>query len=233
MYIVLTVMSAIACFATVGYTPAQDTGAASTSGRDTGSTTDRGSATDRSSPLNLEEISTLDQIRQLGELEERLLAASDVEVLNNDRFAPKNVGEVLSLSVKVASSPDPRQQVLKKINELRSKLTLPEEDRQEVAKQLKTALIEYFIADMQHRVRELDEIKAKVAEMEAKLDKRLRSQQEAVDLQLSIFLREADGLGFFSDDAGDISSEGPKKTSKPANNLFWFRGSEDSAPSAQ
>jgi hypothetical protein len=217
----------MACFATFGYTPAQDTGAASTSAVDTGSVIDSGPATVRSRPLNLEEISTLDQIRQLGELN-RII--SDVEVVQTDLYAPK--AEVLSLNVKVASPADPRQQVLKKINELRSKLTSPEEDRQEAAKQLRTALTEYFIADMQHRVRELDEIKAKVVEMEAKLDKRLRSQQEAVDLQLSIFLREADGLGFFSDDAGDISSKGPKKTSKTANNLFWFRGSEDSAPSA-
>ena len=50
---------------------------------------------------------------------------------------------------------------------------------------------------MRDRVRELDAIKAKVAETEAKLQRRLDSQQESIDLQLKLFLQEADGIGFF------------------------------------
>ena len=53
------------------------------------------------------------------------------------------------------------------------------------------------VDESRHRVRELDEIKAKVAETEALLQKRLDTQQESVELQLKIMLREADGFGFF------------------------------------
>lgn len=50
---------------------------------------------------------------------------------------------------------------------------------------------------MQLRVKELDDIKARVEQMEAKLQQRLDTREEAVDLQLKLFLRDAEGLGFF------------------------------------
>lgn len=95
-----------------------------------------------------------------------------------------------------ASPPDARQIAMIKINELRGKLTSPDEDRAEVEKQLRSALSEYFIADLQHRVKELDAVKARVQEMEARLQKRLDLKQEAVDLQLKRMQHEADGLEF-------------------------------------
>jgi hypothetical protein len=53
---------------------------------------------------------------------------------------------------------------------------------------------------MQYRVRELDDIKAKVSETEANLQKRLDSKDEAIDLQVNVMLQEADGFGFFPGD---------------------------------
>lgn len=95
-----------------------------------------------------------------------------------------------------ASPLDARQIAMKKINEFRSKLASPGEDRAKVEEQLRSALSEYFIADLQHRVSELDAVKARVQEMEARLQKRLDLKQEAVDLQLKRMEHEADGLEF-------------------------------------
>lgn len=92
----------------------------------------------------------------------------------------------------------PREQAMNKINGLRKKLkAASKEDQPKFAEQLRAALAEYFLIDMQLRVKELDEIKARVERMEAKLQKRLDSREEAVDLQLKLFLRDAEGLGFF------------------------------------
>ena len=123
-----------------------------------------------------ESIKTLDQVRQLGSAMFEKLGV-ELTILNS---TPRN----------------PRQMAMKKVTELRAKLKSGE-DRAAVESQLRQALSEYFLADMRHRVRELDEIKAKLAETEAKLQRRLDSQQESIDLQLKLFLHEADGLGLF------------------------------------
>lgn len=94
------------------------------------------------------------------------------------------------------SPPDARHIAMKKINTLRSKLASSAENRPKVEEQLRSALSEYFIADLQHRVSELDAVKARVQEMEARLQKRLDLKQEAVDLQLKRMQHEADGLEF-------------------------------------
>lgn len=83
----------------------------------------------------------------------------------------------LEMGMGFASPPDARQIAMIKINELRGKLTSPDEDRAEVEQQLRSALSEYFIADLQHRVKELDAVKARVQEMEARLQKRLDLKQ--------------------------------------------------------
>lgn len=93
---------------------------------------------------------------------------------------------------------DLRQLALARINELRATLkSASDKDRLKLSEQLRTALGSYFQIDMELRVKELDEIKARVEEMDANLQKRLGSREEAVDLQLKRFLREAAGLGFF------------------------------------
>ena len=77
------------------------------------------------------------------------------------------------------------------------KLSEPGVKRADAEQSLQVALTEYFFLDMLQSVKELDEIKAKVGETEAKLQKRLESQKEAIDLQMQIMIHEADGLGFF------------------------------------
>jgi hypothetical protein len=131
------------------------------------------------------EIKTLDRVRRLG---------------TDDHFdlVVWNMGTAI-----VDRSPDPRETALKRIEEAKARLKA-NEDRSKVEPLLRPALAEYFIADMQHRVRELDQIKASIAESEAKLQKRLDSQQESVDLQLKLMLREVEGDGFFR--KGDAAS---------------------------
>lgn len=93
-----------------------------------------------------------------------------------------------------------RQQSRMKIDQIRKKLRDPKTDRSSHEERLKSALQDYFVVDMRCRVMELDEIKAKLAQTEAKLLKRLEAKDDAIDLQLQIMIREADGLGFFPKD---------------------------------
>lgn len=154
-------------------------------------------------PIVPSEIKTLEQVRNLGawgtnatigffDLDASQKPTSGV-LLRDSSYSTE--GDALSLTYRM-SPPDPRQVALQKIEEAKAKLAA-DEDRSVVEPLLKSALADYFIADMRHRVRELDDIKAKIAESEAKLQKRLDSQEESVDLQLKIMLREADGHGFF------------------------------------
>ena len=173
-------------------------------------------------PIVSSEIKTLEQVRNLGawgtdatigfiDLDARHKPTSGT-LLRDPSYS--TVGDALSLTYRV-SPPDPRQVALKKIEEAKAKLAA-DEDRSVVEPLLKAALAEYFIADLRHRVRELDDIKAKIAESEAKLQKRLDSQEESVDLQLKIMLREADGHGFFRrEDVQSGSSLNPTSRLEP------------------
>ena len=93
-----------------------------------------------------------------------------------------------------------RQEARREIETIRNKLADPKNDRPKLEERLKDALKDYFVLDMRYRVMELDEIKEKLADTEAKLLKRLEAKDEAVDLQLQVMLREAEGLGFFPKD---------------------------------
>ncbi len=161
------------------------------------------------------EIKTLEQVRNLGawgtdatigfiDLDASQKPTSGILLRDSSHSTVySTVGDAIGLTYRM-SPPDPRQVAVKKIEAAKAKLAA-DEDRSVVEPLLKAALAEYFIADMRHRVRELDDIKAKIAESEAKLQKRLDSQEESVDLQLKIMLREADGHGFFRRE--DVQSE--------------------------
>ncbi|MEQ1827418.1 MAG: hypothetical protein ABL921_15780 [Pirellula sp.] len=154
-------------------------------------------------PIVPSEIKTLDHVRNLGAWgTDATIGFLDLDasqkptsgtLLRDPSYS--TVGDELTLTYRT-SPPDPRKVALKKIEEAKAKLASGE-DSSVIQQQLREALAQYFIADMRHRVRELDDIKAKIAESEAKLQKRLESQQESVDLQLKIMLREANGQGFF------------------------------------
>jgi len=119
----------------------------------------------------------------------------------------ERVSELEKLDAKAATTRAPgrrgvdplRWHLIARIERIQESVKESQGDRSEDVGELKSALTNYFVMDMLERVRELDEIKAKVAETEAKLQRRLDSQEEAVDLQLKIMLREADGFGFFPD----------------------------------
>lgn len=150
----------------------------------------------RTSPI---EVKTLDQVRELSEnqgtrVEFAPIIRDEVSVFTAFT-APRDTPVVIK---GVATLRDPRKAAMARIHEVKEKLSSAEGASEEVQAELKSALAAYFVADMQHRVRELDEIKAKIDETEAKLQRRLDSQQEVVELQLKLTLAEANGLGFFS-----------------------------------
>ncbi|MEM8680532.1 MAG: hypothetical protein AAGF97_14390, partial [Planctomycetota bacterium] len=96
-----------------------------------------------------------------------------------------------------ASSTKPkRQEALNLVRQVRTALA-EEGDRAQMEKTLREALDAFFLADMQHRVEELDKIKRKVRETEATLQKRLKAKDESIELQVQLLFQEADGISVF------------------------------------
>lgn len=158
---------------------------------------------------------TLDQVRELNEKQKSSLVVRGESLPRGakvgNRFLFADASNVPVVVQGVAAVPDPRKAALARIREIQKELFASDGEEEEVEAELKSALAAYFVVDMQHRVRELDEIKAQVAETEAKLQRRLDSQQEVVDLQLKLTLAEANGLGFFNEEGpvSRMSSSGP------------------------
>ena len=82
------------------------------------------------------------------------------------------------------------------VQKVRARLKSPKFKRAEVEQQLRAALQQYFNADMEERITQFDKVKARVVDMEAKLQFRLESEGEIIDLQLKQMLHHADGLDF-------------------------------------
>jgi hypothetical protein len=107
-------------------------------------------------------------------------------------------GEMGGMDMGMGSGgPQSEKQLLAQlIQKLRQRLNSKKQDRQTVEKQLRSALQQYFDTDMEERVREFDKVKARLEEMEAKLQRRLSSDREIIELQLKQMLHKADGLDF-------------------------------------
>lgn len=105
----------------------------------------------------------------------------------------------------------PRDAALQKVQEIQAMLAAGG-DREKGEKQLREALQDYFVADMQYRVRELDDIKAKIKETEANLQKRLDAKEESIDLQVKLMLQEADGLSVFGQPSRTAAHERSRTT---------------------
>lgn len=146
-------------------------------------------------PLNdertFEKTSTLDDVRAIP-----VPAASNGDMSDGMGWGSRMGGEGMGMGMGDPLPPDARQLAMRQVNELRSQLASPKADRADVENKLRAALSEYFMADLQHRVRELDAVKAKVQQMETRLQKRLDLKNEAIDLQLKRMQHEADGLEF-------------------------------------
>ncbi|MEQ1826670.1 MAG: DUF1559 domain-containing protein [Pirellula sp.] len=104
--------------------------------------------------------------------------------------------------------PSEKQLLLSMIDNLRGKLNSKKNQREDIEKLLRAALSEYFIADMQSRVQEFDKVKARVVEMESKLQRRLDRKQDVIELQLKQMLHKADGLEFFVPTSGELGMMG-------------------------
>ena len=145
------------------------------------------------SPKTLDDVRKLEQSKPVAQIAEQYSTAGtayrlEVGFLRDDPFAAEGV-------------PDP----LPTLDEARERLNrlvemLKSENADDQAKGRARAddiLTTYFLADMKARISELDEIKARVAAMETRLEKRLQAKAEIIELQKKVLLSEADGLGFF------------------------------------
>ncbi len=94
-----------------------------------------------------------------------------------------------------------KELLLSYIQHLRAQLGNSKQNRSESETALRAALSEYFILDMEDRIVELDKIKSRVQQMEAKLKTRLDRRLELVDLQVKQMLHKADGLDFLVPEA--------------------------------
>lgn len=149
-----------------------------------------------------ESITTLDAIRNLG-------TSVDLDISFSGGYGGESRGMIGGAEYGGSMGggpPNPLKTAADKIRELKKQLASPKTDRTMAEAEIKSALNDYFIADMRQRVRELDELKETLAFTEKRLQERLAQRAEAVDLQLKIMLREADGGGFFRpEDAQNIS----------------------------
>ncbi len=102
-------------------------------------------------------------------------------------------------------------------------------DSKEVERQaledLNAALIDYFDSDMKFRAKEIAEIRIALRKMEALLEKRSKSKQAIIDLQLRMIVNEAKGLGFFNSSVS-MSADGSYH-SGPKSMLNAYRSGMD------
>lgn len=131
-------------------------------------------------------VQSLDDIRKLNTREESMIRVG-VPLPPNPSATPSNTAPKRHLA-------------LTKVREIQASLA-DERDRAQMEKELRVALNEFFLADMQYRVEELDKIKRKVRETEATLQKRLDKRNESIDLQVKLLFQEADGLSVFGSKA--------------------------------
>ena len=73
-----------------------------------------------------------------------------------------------------------------------------DEQKAKALNSLRTALRKYFDADMKARLASLESLKGELAELWVRHKTRAESKDEIIDLQLKLFINEANGLGFFS-----------------------------------
>jgi hypothetical protein len=135
-----------------------------------------------SSSVATTSVQSLDDVRKLNAKEESMIRVG-VQLPPNPSVTPSNTATK-------------RQRALNKVRELQTALA-GEGDRAQMEQTLREALNEFFLADMQYRVEELDKIKSKVRETEATLQKRLDQKNESIDLQVKLLFQEADGLSVF------------------------------------
>ena len=127
-------------------------------------------------------------------------------------------------SAGVRARPDAKERV----DQLRQKLALAEtaEGKAAVGNDLKLAMNDYFEEDIKRRQLELEDIRKRIDKMETQLARRQSARQEIVDLQLQIFAKEAEGLGFF----GRTSGKRTRGAGTPPRRADPFAGDSGTYP---
>jgi hypothetical protein len=85
-----------------------------------------------------------------------------------------------------------------------------EDEKSKAEDKLTKLLRQYFDEDMQHRQEELARIEARTKKLRELLELRRTKKGEIIELQIKVFLNEAEGLGFFNDSPA-ASSLGPQQ----------------------
>ncbi len=100
------------------------------------------------------------------------------------------------------------QQALRGIQEARRRLAQAETEEEEATalEELRAALGSYFDQDLELRRKELGVVREELKRLQSLLQKRAAAKADIVDLQLQMFINEADGLGFFSGGVGPESA---------------------------
>ena len=93
---------------------------------------------------------------------------------------------------------DARLEALHRVMKLRRQLANRQGNRGPVMKSLRKASEEYFAADLEFRREELEAVREQLEEMERQLDRRAKSKRRIIDLQMTVWQHEAEGLGLFS-----------------------------------
>ena len=126
-------------------------------------------------------------------------AESDLRATNPGHRSNASVaGTVLNDPRSTTATNGPRNRALATVRGLRQALASGRGNRKKIETDLRQALSDYFLADMQSRNAQLEQIRKRVESMEQKLQRRMKSHDEVVELQLKLLIHEADGLGFFA-----------------------------------
>lgn len=99
---------------------------------------------------------------------------------------------------------DPRRQSETAFHAATAKLKVAnsEEERQAASQLLRSALEDYFAADLGVREREVKGIHERVESLDKLIERRRQARDQVISLQLEVLKNEADGLGFFSTSSG-------------------------------
>jgi len=100
-------------------------------------------------------------------------------------------------------SADPRRKVEQTLRDSTVKLkqAKSEDDRRSAEKLLRSALEDYFAADLEIREREIKRIQKRITNLDKLIERRRQARDPVISLQLEVLTNEADGLGFFSTSA--------------------------------
>ena len=132
--------------------------------------------------------------------------------ISSDPFTAERATAVATAkALRFAMDDDPRSSVIGKLDELRKQLGNAKavEQKGQIKTSVRKALSEYFDLDLQQRKAELDRLTKRSDDMVALLTKREAAKDQIVDLQLTAFQYEAEGLGLFSERRTGPRLKGP------------------------